>query len=518
MARKKSLVLGILDGWGVGPEGKHNPIFLADTPEIDKLYQNYPNTIIQAAGEGIGLEKGHQGSSEIGHLIMGAGRNVLLPQFQVRQAIKDSSFFQNQTLKKAIQKAKQRDQSLHLMGLLSDKGVHSYDETCHALLKMAADQGLKEVFVHIFSDGRDTEPKMVNYYIKRLQDKIKEFGVGQIASIMGRWWVMDRDHRWERVERAYKTFTQGLSLYKASSIEEAVQKAYQRGESDEFIKPTLIINQSGNPLGLISEGDVVILFNFRVDRAIEITQAFIEDSFEGFPREKKLALDYICLSEYYKGVPAPFVFKRLDIKNCLSEVLAKENLKQLKVAETEKWIYLTKIFNGIKEKPFKREDRILIPSDKVATYDLKPKMKAMEIAQTVKEKLEEDKHDVIFFNLANPDILGHTGIKKAVIKGIEIVDKACGVVISAIKEKQGTLILVGDHGDAEIIFDAEKNEPHTSHTASDVPFILVSDDLKNVKLKPAGKGRLADVAPTVLDLLGIKKPKEMTGESLINNY
>lgn len=515
--RKKNyqpVALVIMDGWGIGKEWENNPIFLAPTPNIDRLLAEYPHVEIGAAGTKVGLTIGHQGSSEIGHYIMGAGRNVLLPQMEISKAIDDGSFFENKILRELVEEVAKSGKRLHLMGLLSDKGVHSYDRICHALLRMAARAGVKDVVVHVFSDGRDVGPKTVEEYLKRLEEKFAEFGVGRVGSIMGRWWAMDRDHRWERVERAYLTVTEGRGLRRAKDVWEAVREAYGRGETDEFIEPT-VIEEEGQPRGVVSEGDGVCFFNYRVDRAIELTQAFVEEEFEGFPREKFLPTRFTAMTEYYEGIDAPVAFRRKPVKNCLGEVLSRAGLKQLRISETEKWVYLTTIFNGMEEEAFWGEERILIPSDKVATYDLAPRMQTIKIARTVAEKMANGFGEVYIMNFANPDILGHTANKEAVIEGIKTVDEGVGIVIDEVIRQNGVALVTADHGDAELIFDEDTGQPHTSHTSSDVPFILVGNqtEIKGADLRD--NAILADIAPTVLDLLGIKKPREMTGASII---
>lgn len=511
MKKITPLVLIILDGWGMGKEDEHNPIFLAPTPTMDRLQKEYPYVKLKAGGEGIGLEPGHQGASEIGHFIIAAGRNALLPQQQVKQAILKGELLKNPAYLEAIKKIKKSKGALHLIGMLSNSGVHSYDTTCHTFLELAAKSGLEKVYIHIFSDGRDTPPKEIKFYLDRLKGAIKKFGVGEIASIMGRWWSMDRDHRWERVEKAYEALTLGKGFYQTKSVDEAIDQAYKRDETDEFIKPT-IITKRGKPVAVIKDGDAVFNFNFRVDRAIEITQAFVEDNFNDFERPKKIAITYIALTNYYEAMPCPFAIKRIRVKNGLGEVLSNVGLKQLRLSETEKWVYLTKIFNGMREEPFAGEDRILIPSDKIPTYDLKPEMKASEIAETACQKLGEDKYDVIIINFANPDILGHTAIKEAVIKGVVAVDQGLEKIIKKVNEKQGTVVITADHGNGEIVYDSQNNKEHSAHTDADVPFILVSDEHRKTKLRA---GAIKDVAPTILELLGIKQPPEMTGKSLI---
>ncbi|PIY96130.1 MAG: 2,3-bisphosphoglycerate-independent phosphoglycerate mutase [Candidatus Kerfeldbacteria bacterium CG_4_10_14_0_8_um_filter_42_10] len=516
MKLKNPILLVILDGWGIGKKDEYNPIFLAPTPTMDHLPQEYPHTALKAGGEGIGLEPGHQGASEIGHFIIGAGRNVLLPQHQVKQAILKGDIIKNKAYLDAIERIKKSGGALHLMGMLSNEGVHSYDITCHSLLELAAQSQLEKVYIHIFADGRDTAPKEVGVYLERLKGAIAKFKVGEIASIMGRWWAMDRDHRWERIQKAYETLTEAKAFYRYRSIEEAINQAYQRGETDEFIKPT-IIEKEGNPVATIKDGDAVFNFNFRIDRAIEITQAFVEADFDAFPRTKKLNLAYVALTDYYENMSAPFAIKRMKIGNSLGEIISQAGLKQLRVTETEKWAYLTKIFNGMREEPFEGEDRILIPSDKIPTYDLKPEMKAREITETVCQKLDEEIYDVIIINFANPDILGHTANKEAILKGIVAVDQGLGQIIKKAQAKNGVTLVTADHGNAEVVHDVKLNKPHSHHTDANVPCILVSDDAayKNLKLRPSGA--IKDIAPTLLDIMNLEIPSEMTGQSLIEN-
>ncbi|MFC1687465.1 2,3-bisphosphoglycerate-independent phosphoglycerate mutase [Patescibacteria group bacterium] len=505
MKLKRPLILIIMDGWGIGTDDAHNPIFLANTPNIDHFLKTYPNTIIGAAGQHIGLTPGHQGTSEVGHLIIGAGRNVLLPQSQVQQAMQTGEMTKNKEYLESLAKLQKNGGRLHLMGLISDKGVHSYEESCHLLLKLAKDKGIpdEKIFIHIFSDGRDTPPKTTKIYIKRLQD----VGIGRIASIMGRWWGMDRDHRWERVEAAYKLYTEGVAHYHASTIDEAVDQAYDRDETDEFIKPTMII-----PDGYFKDNDVVWNFNYRVDREIEITQAFVEPDFKAFVRNKRPNIHYVAMTDYYEGIPCPVAYRRNFPKNTLGEVLSKNQLTQLRCAETEKWVYVTKIFNGLVETSFPGEVRQLIPSDKIPTYDLKPEMKAMQIAEEVVKQMEENRFDVYIINFANPDILGHTGIQKAIMKGVETVDTALGLIYQKIKSVNGIMLVTADHGDAEINWDSESDQPHTFHTDSHVPFIYIDEENTSTTFREMGS--LKDIAPTILQLLNIPKPPEMTGDSL----
>lgn len=506
MKIKRPIVLTIMDGWGIGNDDAHNPIFLADTPNIDHLLATYANTIIGAAGEFIGLPPGHQGSSEIGHLIIGAGRNVLLPQTQIKQATKNGDIDKNPAYLESLKKRRGENSALHIFGLLSDMGVHAYDETCHALLRLAKEKGVpdEKIFIHVITDGRDVMPKTAKTYL----DRLKKVGIGRIADIQGRYWAMDRDHRWDRVEKAYNLFTSGRAEFKADDAHQAVDSAYKRGETDEFIKPTLITEGAH-----FQDDDVVWNFNYRVDREIEITEALIEADFKAFKRAVWPKINYVAMTDYYKGISCPVAFSREEPRNTLGEVLAGSHLTSFRCTETEKWPYLTKIFNGLREDPFPGEVRKLFPSDKVATYDEKPEMQAMKIAKEVGMHLHEKSFDVYMINFANPDILGHTGNKEAVIKGVETVDKAVGLVYEELLNRDGIMIVTADHGDAEIIYDPESGQPHTSHTDSHVPFIYVDEKNKDAALRE--NGALKDVAPTMLELLGIKKPEEMTGASII---
>ncbi|MBU1118507.1 2,3-bisphosphoglycerate-independent phosphoglycerate mutase [Patescibacteria group bacterium] len=516
---KKPVVLAILDGWGIGDDWEHNPIFLAKTPVIDDLFSHFKSTQIGASGTKVGLTIGHQGSSEIGHLIMGAGRNVLLPQTMVKTAVESGNLFKNPAYKKAFENAKMNKSSVHMIGLLSDKGVHAYDTFCHALLKMAVKEGLADsVYVHVFADGRDVAPKSVEEFLRRLDQKKEELGIKRpiVASVMGRYFAMDRDHRWERTEKAFKTLVHGRADFEAHDAFDAVKKAYKRGETDEFIRPTIVLNEKQKPLAEIKKHDSVIHFNYRVDRAIQLSQAFVEKNFEGFPREEGISeVTFVATTKYYEGMDAPVAFNRPVVKNTLGEVLSNHQKTQLRISETEKWVYLTTIFNGIHEVTFEGEERVLIPSDKVATYDLAPQMQAQKIANTVIKKLDEDRFDAVFMNLANPDMLGHTGKKEAIIKGIEAVDEALGRVVHETLQREGTVFITADHGDAELCFDEESGQPHTSHTTADVPFIFATKDVRfsNASLRP--NGILADIAPTFLDVMDLPVPKEMTGKTLI---
>lgn len=420
MKARRPIVFLILDGWGIGTDDKHNAIFLAKTPTIDHFLAHYPNKPIGAAGPHIGLPQGHPGSTEMGHLIMGAGRDLLLPQMQLLGAIQSGDLRKNPVLTEVIAKAVQGTGRLHLMGLLSDGGVHTYDAACHELVQMAKAAGVKEVFIHVITDGRDVPPKSAMQYVHVLQNKMNAAELGKVATVQGRWWVMDRDHRWERIEAAYKLLVLGEGLQQAESAEAAIQAAYERGETDEFIQPTVVDTN-----GMMREGDAVINFNFRVDREIEITQALIEPQFEHFERRHFPTLHYVGMSQYYATMIAPAALQRTELaaKNILGEVLSNRGYRQLRLTETEKWVYVTKIFNVMREDPFPGEERILIPSDKIATYDLKPEMQADAIAKETVKHLQAKAFDVYVINFPNADMLGHTGNKAAAIEGVEAVDR-----------------------------------------------------------------------------------------------
>ncbi len=518
----KPVVLIVLDGWGLGKKYKGNAVHVAKTPNYDRLVKEYPFVPIGAAGEYVGLKKGHQGASEIGHFVMGCGRNSALPQFIVLNAFKSGAFLKNKAFLKAMKHVKKNNSTLHLAGLLSDKGVHSYDETCFALIEMAKNNGVKDLVVHVITDGRDTTAYEAKKYIRRLQKVLKKNNLGRIGTVIGRYWIMDRDHRWKRVEKGYNALVKGIGYHKARNAIEAIEEVYKIAErerkenkfveSDEFIKPTIIVDEKDRPVGKVKDKDAFIWFNFRTDRSIEITQAFVEPRFSKFKRKKRDVL-FVCMMQYYKAVPALIALKKTYPKKTLGEILSKHKLKQLRIAETEKWIYLTTIFNGMEEKPFKGEDRILVPSDKIATYDLKPKMQAEKITEKTVQAINSKKYDAIFVNYANADILTHTGKIKAVVKGLETVDKGLGKIVKAVKKANGTLLITADHGGAEEML-SRNGTPHIHHTTSKVPLILVSEnpELKKARIR---KGSLRDIAPTVLDIMGIPKPREMTGKSLL---
>jgi 2,3-bisphosphoglycerate-independent phosphoglycerate mutase len=504
---KSPLILIIRDGWGINPKKEGNAILLGKTPNTNRYEKEYPHCVLKCHGEYVGLPAGNQGNSEVGHLNIGAGRVVYQSLTRIDKSIEDGSFFRNNAFLKAIKNCKKKKSRLHIMGLIQDQGVHAVTRHGIALLELAKKEGLEDVYVHAFTDGRDTPPQSAENYLRQLQDAINNLGIGRVASVMGRYYSMDRDNRWDRTELAYNALVKGEGR-KVKSWKEAIEDAYSRKETDEFIKPR-VIDFDG-----IKDKDSVIFFNYRLDRARQLTHAFTDKEFSNFKREKRDVF-YVAFTDYYDKMNAEIAFPPITNKNLLGEVLSRKGLYQLRAAETEKYAHVTFFFNGQNETPFKNEIRVLINSPKVATYDLKPEMSAYEVTEAVIDKINEDKYDVIIINFANGDMVGHTGVLKAAIKAVETVDLCIGKIVDlAVKEKKGIVIITADHGNCEEMIDYVTGKAKTAHTTNDVPFIVVSDDkkLKDVKLR---NGILADIAPTMLEILDIKKPKEMTGESLI---
>lgn len=478
---------------------------------MDRLLENYPSTTLICSGEDVGLPAGQMGNSEVGHLNMGAGRVVYQDLTRISRAVKDGSFYNNDVLLKAIEHVKEKGTALHLMGLLSDGGVHSHIEHLFALLELARDQGIKSVFIHAFLDGRDVPPDNALEYINALEDKMSKMETGLVATVMGRYYAMDRDRRWERTEKAYRAMVQGQGR-QVKSAAGAVREGYACQETDEFIKPSVVLNDKGQPVAAISSGDALIFYNFRPDRARQITRAFVDEEFDGFDRPAhRPRLHYVCMTEYDRGIKAPVAYKPYVLVNTLGEVLSYHHLKQLRLAETEKYAHVTFFFNGGVEEPNPGEARALVPSPKVATYDLQPEMSACQVTKVFEEQLKKEKYHVIIMNYANPDMVGHTGFMDAAIKAVEVVDQCVGEVVLSTLNAGGTVIITADHGNAETMQD-ECGEPYTAHTTNPVPFILVGPATAGMQLRP---GRLEDVAPTMLQLLGIAQPTEMTGQSLI---
>ncbi len=504
-------MLMILDGFGKGPaEPCTNAIALAKTPNLDKLFTDCPNTLINASGKSVGLPEGQMGNSEVGHLNIGAGRLVYQELTRISKAIDEESFFNNIPLTAAMTHAKLNNSSLHLMGLLSDGGVHSHLTHLFALIRMAKDQGLKKVYIHCFLDGRDVPPKSAGTYINQLNEFIQKQQVGQIASISGRYYSMDRDNRWERIVKAYDALTKGGSIF-ANNAADALNAAYQAGDSDEFVKP-VIIQKEGQPLPIIRDKDSIIFFNFRPDRARQLTRSFVDDNFTGFARSKRpLGLHFVCMTQYDAEMPNVLLaFPPQSLKNTFGEYVSKLGYRQLRIAETEKYAHVTFFFNGGVEAANPGEDRILVPSPKVATYDLMPQMSAFEVTDRVVKLINEKKYDFIVLNFANPDMVGHTGNIDATIKAIEVLDICVDRIVKALKSSQGQLILTSDHGNADCMRNAQ-GETVTAHSSNPVPFLVMAKD----EIELSENGTLSDVIPTLLDLAGVEKPIEMTGRSLI---
>ena len=509
MSVKKPTVLMILDGWGLSEEIDDNAIRLAKTPNMDRLSQEYPYTTLDAHGLAVGLPAGQMGNSEVGHLNIGAGRIVYQDLTRISKAIAEGSFYENPRLLAAMDKAKQENTALHLMGLVSDGGVHSHIEHLFALLEMAQRHGLTKVYIHAFLDGRDVLPQSGIKYIKQLQDKIQELGCGEIASVMGRYYAMDRDNRWERVEKAYKAIVLADAPYKASAVA-GIEESCTKGVTDEFVEPFCLPTKETVKM---SAQDSVIFFNFRPDRARQITKAIKLADFTGFTRIGELPALFVCMTEYDETFHLPIAFLPEHIKETLGEVVSKHNLRQLRIAETEKYAHVTFFFNGGEEVPYANEDRVLIPSPKVATYDLQPEMSAISVTDKLVSLLQEDTYDLVVINYANTDMVGHTGSIEAAIIAAQTVDGCLGKVVDLVLAKGGSVCITADHGNAEHMRDYTEHEPFTAHTTNRVPFVLVSEQLKNTHLR--SDGILADIAPTVLDIMKIDKPKQMTGNSLL---
>ncbi len=505
------ILLLVMDGFGINEKKEGNAIALAKKPNLDQLFANYPHTVLGASGLDVGLPEGQMGNSEVGHLNFGAGRIVYQEITRIDKAIQDGSFFENKVLIEAMNKARENNSALHLMGLVSDGGVHSSLNHLYALLKLAREKGLEKLCVHAFMDGRDTSPFAGKDYIRELLGKFKEYGVGSLSTIVGRYYAMDRDKRWERVEKAYRAMVYGEGKLSSDPVK-AVEESYQDEVTDEFIKP-IVVTKDGNPLsGRIKEKDVGIFFNFRADRARELSHVLSERDFKSFDKGNNLTIHLVNMTQYDEKLKNPVAFPPNKLKNILPEVLSKLGLKQLRIAETEKYAHVTFFFNGGKETPFEGEERILVHSPKVPTYDLKPEMSAYEVTDKVVEAIESKKYDFILLNYANPDMVGHTGILDAAIKAIEAVDTCVGKVVDAVRNAGGTTMVTADHGNAEQMVDYYNGEPFTAHTTDLVPFILVKDGFEG-KLRP--RGILADIAPSILYLMGIPKPAEMDGENLI---
>ncbi len=506
---KNLTMLIILDGFGNNSNPKGNAVKLADTPNIDKLMKTCATTQINTSGLAVGLPEGQMGNSEVGHTNIGAGRIVYQELTRITKSIEDGDFFSIPEFVKAIENCKQNNTKLHIMGLVSDGGVHSHIRHLFGLLELAKRKDFEEVYVHCFLDGRDTPPASAENYIMQLEDKMKEKGVGKIASISGRFYAMDRDNRWNRIQKAYDAMVNGVGENAQSAIQ-AIESSYQKEVFDEFVEPTVICNGE-TPIATISEKDSVIFFNFRPDRAREITRTLVDPEFKEF-ETKKLDLCFVCMRQYDETIPnVNIAFKPTVLVNTFGEYISNLGLTQLRIAETEKYAHVTFFFNGGEEKQYKGEDRILVPSPKVETYDMKPEMSAYEVTEKVVEAIESKKYNTIILNFANPDMVGHTGSLEAAIKAIEAVDECVGKVVKAIEDVNGKCLITADHGNSEHMIDYKTGAPHPAHPTNPVPLILVG--MEGTKL--ATNGCLADLAPTMLDMMGIEKPEEMTGKSLL---
>ncbi len=509
--RRKPMMLMILDGFGINDNEKANAVKLANTPNIDNLMKTWPTTEIHTSGLEVGLPDGQMGNSEVGHTNIGAGRIVYQDLTRITKSIEDGDFFSIKEITEAIENCQKNHSKLHIIGLLSDGGVHSHIRHLVALLEAAKRKDFEDVYVHCFLDGRDTPPASGEGYIAQLEEKMREKEVGKIASISGRFYSMDRDKRWDRVEKAYNVLVKGEGE-KATSAISAIESSYQQEVFDEFVLPTVICNSNNEPLATIQDNDSVVFFNYRPDRAREITRSLVDPEFDGF-EAKPLNLYYVCFTQYDETIPNVHIaFKPESLKNTFGEYVSNQGLTQLRIAETEKYAHVTFFFNGGEEKQYPGEDRILVPSPKVQTYDMQPEMSAIEVTDKVVEAIKSDKYDCIILNYANPDMVGHTGNLEAAIKAIETIDECVARVVSTIEEKNGMIIMTADHGNAEQMIDYKTGEPHTAHTTNVVPLVLIG--VEGVQLK---SGKLADLAPTMLELMGLQKPDEMTGESIIDN-
>lgn len=500
----KPLVLMILDGWGIAPAGPGNAASVARTPNLDRYFREYPHTSLAASGNEVGLPEGQMGNSEVGHLNIGSGRIIYQELTRITKSIKDGDFFTNPVLKNCM--AQCRNQSLHLMGLVSDGGVHSHFTHLLALVEMSKREGLKNVYIHAFLDGRDVPPKSASGYLAQLEQELQKIGLGKIATVSGRYYAMDRDKNWQRTQKAYDCLTKGLAT-EAKSAVAGVEQSYAEGVTDEFVVPFKVQGVDGR----IKAGDGVIFFNFRPDRARQITRALNDKEFEFFPREQAaMPVHYVCMTQYDATIDAPVAFPPESYEDTLGQVLAAQGLKQLRIAETEKYAHVTFFFNGGVEVPNKNEERILIPSPKVATYDLQPEMSAPLVTDALLKELDANKFDVVILNFANPDMVGHTGVMSAAVQAMETVDTCVGKIVDKVLSMGGKLCITADHGNLEKMI-GDDGQPHTAHTTNRVPFLVLSED-KDLQLK---EGILADIAPTMLQLLGIEKPALMTGETLI---
>ncbi|MFO7603824.1 MAG: 2,3-bisphosphoglycerate-independent phosphoglycerate mutase [Gammaproteobacteria bacterium] len=509
-ATVRPMLLIVLDGWGYSENLEANAIAAAHKPTWDRLWEQYPHTLIRGSGAEVGLPADQMGNSEVGHLNLGAGRVVYQEFTRVSRSIKTGSFFTNQTLVDAAALARDSGKALHILGLLSTGGVHSHEEHIHAMVELAVKEGVEKIYVHAFTDGRDTAPKSASDSIKAMEARFAELGKGRFASIIGRYFAMDRDHRWPRIQQAYDLITQGQADFQAVDAMTGLGMAYNRGETDEFIQATAIVPPGEAPVRM-EDGDVLVFMNYRSDRARQITRPFIEPDFDAFERGyvPKLGM-FVSLTEYKADFDVPVAYPPDRLKNVFGEYISNLGLRQLRIAETEKYAHVTFFFNGGREEPFEFEDRILVNSPNVATYDLQPEMNAPELTDKLVAAIESGQYDAIICNYANPDMVGHTGIFKATVKAIEALDACLARVVESIQKVGGEALITADHGNAEQMVNPETGQPHTAHTSNLVPLIYIG--------RPAvlsANGALSDVAPTMLDLMGLELPPEMNGRSLV---
>ena len=521
--RYRPIVLAILDGWGINTELEGNAIASARTPVVGNLKGNYPCIALQASGISVGLAWGEPGNSEVGHMTIGSGMILYQNLPRINLAIQNGTFFSNQTLTQAFDQAKRRGTAVHLMGLVSNGGVHSHTDHISALLEMAVSRGVNKLFVQAITDGRDTLPNAGAEFIQALQERLNDLRIGKIASIGGRNWAMDRNNNWDRVEKGYKAML-GTAPEKAKDPLEVIKNAYQRNLSDEYIEPTVILDEQGNPVGPIQEGDVVIFFNFREDRARQLTKAFVSKDFKDFNRGNKIQnLDFVTMVEYETGLPVQVVFPPQKITTSLGKILSDNNKTQLHIAETEKYAHVTYFFNGGKEEAFPGEDRILVPSPQVSSYDLSPEMSAAAVTEKIIQGIKSQKYDFVLVNYANADMIGHTGNLEAAIKAVQAVDYCLGELIKVVLENNGALLATSDHGNAELMVDPKTGEKVTEHSSNPVPCFFVTPDNKKertenqiMRHQNMVDGMLVDIAPTILDLMGLPAPQEMVGNSLLH--
>lgn len=507
--RPRPLLLTILDGWGAGDDKSDNAIAAANTPNWDRLLRECPHSLLRTSGEAVGLPDGQMGNSEVGHLNLGCGRVLYQDSMRITKAVEDGSFDRNAALTDAVDAAKDAGGAVHVIGLLSPGGVHSIEEHLHAMIRLAVKRGVDTVYVHAITDGRDTPPKSAAASLEKLNEVFAQLGTGAVLSLTGRYYAMDRDNRWERIQDEYDLMTMGKAAFSAADAVSGLHAAYDRGETDEFVKATRIGAQGGEPV-TVNDGDAVVFMNFRSDRARQLTRAFIEPDFDGFERERHPALSaFVTLTQYNADFDVPVAFAPTTPQRILGEILAEQGLKQLRIAETEKYAHVTFFFNGGVEKPNPGEDRTLVPSPKVATYDLQPEMSSVELTDKLVAAIDSDHYDVIICNYANADMVGHTGDMGAAIKAVEAVDKALGRVVEALEKVGGALLLTADHGNIERMENPQTGQPHTAHTTGPVPLVYFGGDAT------MEDGILADVAPTMLALLGIEQPTEMTGRARV---